>query len=248
VIIIPAIDIKNGRCVRLKQGEMSKETVYSDSPVDMAAHWVACGAERLHLVDLDGAVEGRPVNRDLFKDIVGSVPVPVELGGGIRDMKTIETYLSAGVRWAILGTVAYKDPTFAASACERFPGQVILGVDARDNRVAVEGWREETSMTASEMAKQFESMGLAAIVYTDIHRDGMSTGPNVEATRALARSVSVGVIASGGISGLDDVLSLLPLAKDGVIGMITGRALYEGRLDLKQAIALSKSGNFQKKS
>ena len=247
MIIIPAIDIKNSRCVRLKQGEMSKETVYSDSPLDMASHWVECGAERLHLVDLDGAVEGRPVNRDLVKEIVGSVPVPVELGGGIREMKTVDAYLSAGVRWVILGTVAYKDPDFVASACERFPGQVILGIDARDNRVAIEGWREETSMTASEMAKEFESTSLAAIIYTDIHRDGMSTGPNVEATRGLARSVSVGVIASGGISGLQDVLSLLPLSKDGVIGMITGRALYEGTLDLRQAVELAKSGNFEKK-
>jgi phosphoribosylformimino-5-aminoimidazole carboxamide ribotide isomerase len=227
---------------------MSQETVYSDSPVEMAAHWVECGAERLHLVDLDGAVEGRPVNRELVKDIVGSVPVPVELGGGIRDVKTIEAYLSAGVRWVILGTIAYKDPSFAASACERFPGQVILGIDAKDNRVAVEGWLEETSVTPSEMAKQFESRGLAAIVYTDIRRDGMSTGPNVDATGALARAVSVSVIASGGISGIQDVLSLLPLAKDGVIGMITGRALYEGRLDLRQALALSKNENFDKKS
>jgi len=227
---------------------MSQETVYSDSPVEMAAHWVECGAERLHLVDLDGAVEGRPVNRELVKDIVGSVPVPVELGGGIRDMKTIEAYLSAGVRWVILGTIAYKDPGFAASACERFPGQVILGIDAKDNCVAVEGWLEETSVTPSEMAKQFESRGLAAIVYTDIRRDGMSTGPNVDATGALARAVSVSVIASGGISGIQDVLSLLPLAKYGVIGMITGRALYEGRLDLRQALALSKNENFDKKS
>ncbi len=248
MIIIPAIDIKNGRCVRLRQGEMSKETVYSESPLDMAGHWVECGAERLHLVDLDGAVEGRPVNRELVEDIVGSFSVPVQLGGGIRDMKTVESYLSAGVRWVILGTVAYKNPAFAALACERFPGQVILGIDARDNRVAVEGWMEETSMTASEMARQFESAGLAAIVYTDIRRDGMSTGPNVEATRALARSVSAGIIASGGISGLRDVLNLLPLAEDGVIGMITGRALYEGSLDLKKAIKVSKSGNFEKKS
>ena len=248
MIIIPAIDIKNSRCVRLKQGEMSKETVYSDSPLDMASHWVERGAERLHLVDLDGAVEGRPVNRDLVKAIVGSVPVPVELGGGIRDMKTIDAYLSAGVRWVILGTVAHKDPDFVASACERFPGQVILGIDARDNRVAIEGWTEETSMTASEMAKEFEPRRLAAIIYTDIRRDGMSTGPNVEATGALARSVSVSVIASGGISGLQDVQSILPLSADGVIGMITGRALYEGTLDLRQAVKLAKSGNFEKKS
>ena len=227
---------------------MSKETLYSESPVDVAARWAECGAERLHLVDLDGAVEGKPVNRDLVRDIVRSIPVPVELGGGIRDMKTLEAYLSAGVRWAVLGTVAYKDPAFAASACTRFPGQVILGIDARDNRVAVEGWMEQTQMTAAELAGKFESAGIAAIVYTDIHRDGMRTGPNVEATRALARSVSVGVIASGGISDLQDVLNLLPLAQDGVIGMITGRALYEGTLDLSRAIALSKSGIFEKKS
>ncbi len=240
MIVIPAIDIKKGRCVRLKQGEMSKETVYSDSPLEMAVHWFECGAERIHLVDLDGAVEGKPVNKDLIREIVVSIPVPVELGGGIRDLKTIEFYLSAGVQWVILGTAAHKDADFVEIACKQFPGQVILGIDARENRVAVQGWLEETSMTASEMAQQFESRGIAAIIYTDIRRDGMSTGPNVEATKALARSVSIPVIASGGISGLHDVLSLLPLAEDGVIGMITGRALYEGRLDLREAIELSR--------
>jgi phosphoribosylformimino-5-aminoimidazole carboxamide ribotide isomerase len=240
VIVIPAIDIKGGRCVRLKQGQMSKETVYSESPVLMAAHWFERGAERLHVVDLDGAVEGRPVNEALIRDIVNTIPIPVELGGGIRNMKTIESYLAVGIRWVILGTVAYKDPAFVELACKTFPGRIILGVDAKEDRVAVEGWTEQTSTSVSEMARRFESLGLAAIIYTDIQRDGMSVGPNVKATEELARSVQTPVIASGGISGLQDVLKVLPLARYGVVGMITGRALYEGHLDLREAMKLSK--------
>jgi phosphoribosylformimino-5-aminoimidazole carboxamide ribotide isomerase len=246
VLVIPAIDIKNGRCVRLRQGQMSQETVYSESPVKMAVHWYESGAERLHLVDLDGATEGRPVNRDLVRDIVRAIPIPVELGGGIRNTKTIEAYLEAGVQWVILGTVAYKNPAFLEFACKSFPGRVILGIDAKENRVAVEGWAEETFMTPAEMARRFESIGLAAIVYTDIQRDGMSTGPNIKAIEDLAKNVRVGVIASGGISGLRDVANLLLLARYGVMGMITGRALYEGRLDLREAIKLGKGMKIEK--
>jgi phosphoribosylformimino-5-aminoimidazole carboxamide ribotide isomerase len=248
VLVIPAIDIKNGRCVRLKQGQMSQETVYRESPVEAALHWYEIGAERLHLVDLDGAAQGSPVNRELIRDIVRATPIPVELGGGIRNTKTIEAYIEAGVQWVILGTVAYKNPAFVQLACKSFPGRIILGIDAKENRVAVEGWTEETSMTSAEMARRFESVGLTAIIYTDIRRDGMGTGPNIKATEDVARSVRVPVIASGGISGLQDVADLLPLARCGVIGMITGRALYEGQLDLREAIKLCKGMKMEKSS
>lgn len=236
MLVIPAIDIKDGRCVRLRQGIMSEETVFSDRPEEMALRWYDQGAERLHLVDLNGAVEGRPVNRDAIRKIVQSVPIPVELGGGIRDMGTLEAYLALGVQLAILGTVAYGDPDFVYSACERFPGQIMIGIDARDERVAVRGWTEETAVTPVQMAKGFEAAGVASIVYTDIQRDGMNSGPNIERTAALARSIKIPVIASGGISCLEDVLRILPLRQDGVVGMITGRALYDGRLDLGAAI------------
>jgi len=236
LLVIPAIDIKDGRCVRLRQGIMSEETVFSDRPEEMALRWFDEGAKRLHLVDLNGAVEGRPVNRDAIRKIIQSVPIPVELGGGIRDMETLEAYLALGVQLAILGTVAYRDPDFVYLACRRFPGQIMLGIDARDDRVAVKGWTEETTRTPVQMAKGFEGIGVASIVYTDIQRDGMGTGPNIERTGALARSIGIPVIASGGISGLPDVQKILSLRKDGVKGMITGRALYDGRLDLAEAI------------
>jgi phosphoribosylformimino-5-aminoimidazole carboxamide ribotide isomerase len=241
VLVIPAIDIKGGRCVRLKQGEMSKETVYSEVPEEMAVKWVEKGAERLHLVDLDGAVKGRPVNKEVIGGIVGAIPIPIQLGGGIRDMETIEIYLKLGMNQIILGTVAYKNPEFLTQACKEFAGRIILGIDARKDRVAVEGWTEETNMTVAEMAKRLENTGISAIIYTDIHRDGMSTGPNVEATKVLAQTVETPVIASGGISGIDDVAKVLSLAEYGVIGMITGRALYRGTLDLGDAIKLAKS-------
>lgn len=241
MIVIPAIDIKGGRCVRLKQGEMSRETVYSEVPEEMALQWHEKGAERLHLVDLDGAIEGKAVNKGVICGIAAAIPIPVQLGGGIRDMGTIETYLKLGINQVILGTVAYKNPEFLAQACKEFAGRIILGIDARKDRVAVEGWTEETDMTVAEMAKGFETIGISAIIYTDIHRDGMSTGPNVEATKVLAQTVETPVIASGGISGIDDVAQILSLEAYGVIGMITGRALYNGTLDLADAIKLTNS-------
>ena len=240
LIVIPAIDLKGGRCVRLKQGRMSDETVFSDVPEEMAVKWYEKGAERLHIVDLDGAVQGKPVNRDAIRRIVEAIPVPVELGGGIRDLATLEAYFELGVRYLILGTVAYKDPGFAESACKAFPGRIILGIDSRGDRVAVEGWTEEVDLSPVNMARQFEEAGVSAIIYTDIHRDGMQTGPNVAATRALAGAVKTPVIASGGISGILDVSNIKTLSEDGVIGMITGRALYDGSLDLTEAINLCK--------
>jgi phosphoribosylformimino-5-aminoimidazole carboxamide ribotide isomerase len=240
MVVIPAIDIKNGRCVRLKQGQMSKETVYSEVPEDMAVRWYNEGAERLHIVDLDGAVERRPVNRGVVKKIVNAVPIPIQLGGGIRDLQTIKSYIDLGIEQIILGTVAFKDPDLVTTACKNFPGKVILGIDANEGRVAIEGWTQETDIPAIEMARRYESLGVSAIIYTDIKRDGMCTGPNIEATRNLAESISVPVIASGGISGIGDVERILSLERYGVTGMIIGRALYEGTLSLAGAIKIVK--------
>ena len=236
MLIIPAIDIKDGKCVRLKQGRMSDETIFSDKPEEMAKRWFECGAERLHLVDLDGAVSGKPVNRETIRRIVEAVPIPVELGGGVRDMATLRVYFDLGLQYLILGTVAHKNPDFVKDACRSYPGRIILGIDARNNRVAVEGWTEEIDLTPVALAERFKDDGLAAIIYTDINRDGMRTGCNVEATGALARATNIPVIASGGISEMEDVLKIMPLSADGVMGLITGRALYDGSLDLAAAI------------
>lgn len=236
MLIIPAIDIKNGKCVRLKQGRMSDETIFSDKPEEMAKKWFECGAERLHLVDLDGAVSGQPVNRKTISRIVEAIPIPVELGGGVRDMATLGAYFDLGLQYVILGTVAYKNPDFVKEACRLYPGRIILGIDARNNRIAVEGWTEEINLTPETLAKRFENDGLSAIIYTDINRDGMRTGCNVEATGALAGTTNIPVIASGGISKMDDVLKILPLEATGVMGLIIGRALYDGSLDLAAAI------------
>jgi phosphoribosylformimino-5-aminoimidazole carboxamide ribotide isomerase len=241
LIVIPAIDIKNGRCVRLKQGVMSDETIYSEFPEEIAVRWHNEGAERIHLVDLDGAVKGRPINSDVIKRIVNAVPIPIELGGGIRDIQTIESYLDLGITQVILGTIAYKDPQLVINACKRFSDRIILGIDANKGCVAVEGWVEKTDTTPIEMAKRFESAGVSAIIYTDIQRDGMISGPNIEATKELAEATSIPVIASGGISGVADVEKLLSLSKYGVIGMITGKALYEGTMDLAEAIKITKN-------
>ncbi len=240
MIVIPAVDIKGGRCVRLKQGRMSEETVYSDDPVQMAVAWCSKGAERIHLVDLDGAVGGKRVNAEVIRTIARSVPVPVELGGGIRSLASIEFYLEAGVEWVILGTAAFKDPSLVEEACRRFPGRVMLAIDARGGRVAVEGWIEDTDRSAIDVARPFDGRGIAAVIYTDIQRDGMSVGPNLGATGDLAGALQTPVIASGGISGLDDIRKVMTLSGRGVAGVITGRALYEGTLDLEQAIRVSK--------
>ena len=240
MIVIPAVDIKGGRCVRLKQGKMSEETVDSEDPVQMAVTWCAKGAGRVHLVDLDGAVGGKRVNAEVIRTIARSVPVPVELGGGIRSLASIEFYLEAGVEWVILGTVACKDPSLVEEACRRFPGRVMLAIDARGGRVAVEGWTEETDRSAIDVARPFDGQGIAAVIYTDIQRDGMSLGPDLRATGELANALQTPVIASGGISGLDDIREVMTLSGRGVVGVITGRALYEGSLDLEEAIRVSR--------
>ena len=243
MIIIPAIDIKDGRCVRLKQGRMSDETIFSNAPEDMAVRWVEQGAKRLHLVDLDGASQGKPVNKRTIEKIIRAVPVPIQLGGGIRDRDTIKSYFDLGLHYLILGTAAHKDPGLVEEACDKFPGQIVLGIDAKENRVALEGWREEIVLTPVELAKRFEDVSLTAVIYTDIHRDGMKTGPNVDATRALAAEIQTPVIASGGISSISDVSKLSTLSESGVIGMITGRALYDGSLDLVEAIRVAEGKN-----
>jgi len=244
MIIIPAVDIKGGQCVRLKQGRMSEETVYSHDPVQAALTWCSKGAERIHLVDLDGAVEGKRVNGEMIREIARSVPVPVELGGGIRNLASIEFYLEAGVEWVVLGTAADKDPNLVKEACRKFPGHVMLAIDARGGRVAVEGWTEDTERSAVEVARAFDSQGIAAVIYTDIQRDGMSVGPNIQATGELARALKTPVITSGGISGLEDIRKVISLSGQGVMGVITGRALYEGTLDLEEAIRVSKESKF----
>jgi len=240
MIVIPAVDIKDGRCVRLRQGKMAEETVYSDDPVRMAWAWYSKGAERIHLVDLDGAAGGKRVNGEVIRKIARSVPVPLELGGGIRNLASVEFYLEAGVQWVILGTAACKDPKLVGEACRRFPGRVMLAIDARAGRVAVEGWTEDTERSAIDVARPFDSQGVAAVIYTDIQRDGMSVGPNLRATGELAKALRTPVIASGGISGLEDIRKVMTLSGQGVMGVITGRALYEGTLDLGEAIRVSK--------
>ena len=240
MIIIPAVDLKDGRCVRLSQGRMDQESVYSEDPVQMAKRWESKGAERLHVVDLNGAVTGSPVHRSLIEEMVRSLNIPVEVGGGIRDLETIEIYLSSGVQWAILGTAALRNRPLVREACRRFPERIILGIDARGGKVAIEGWKEMASTGTVEMARQFEGMGVSAIIFTDIERDGMRTGLNLEATKSLALSISIPVIASGGVSRIEDIEHLMELEPDGVIGVIVGRALYTGALDLEEAIRLTK--------
>ncbi|GBC60075.1 1-(5-phosphoribosyl)-5-((5-phosphoribosylamino) m ethylideneamino)imidazole-4-carboxamide isomerase [Desulfonema ishimotonii] len=240
MIIIPAIDIKGGKCVRLLQGRMDAETVFSDNPSAMAAQWAADGAELIHIVDLDGAVRKSPQNLDAVKKILETVDVPVQLGGGIRDEETIRMYLDIGIRRVIIGTEAIRNPEMVKAACKAFPGQIVVGIDAREGWVAIEGWTETTRTRATDLAREFEDSGVAAINFTDIHRDGMQSGPNIEETRKLAASVSIPVVASGGVSALADIRNLIPLEPEGVVGVITGRALYSGTLNLREAIALSK--------
>ena len=240
MLIIPAIDLKDGRCVRLKQGDMSTATVFSDDPVAMARHWAAEGAKRLHIVDLNGAIAGRPKNEKVIRGIVGAVgdAVPIQLGGGIRDLDAIESYLDAGVTYVIIGTAAVKNPGFLSDACYAFPGHVIAGLDAKDGKVAVEGWSKMTGHDVADLARKYEEYGIEALIYTDIGRDGMMGGVNIDATLKLAQAIKTPIIASGGLSSLKDVEAVCQkLVPEGVIGAIAGRALYEGKLDLKKAQA-----------
>jgi phosphoribosylformimino-5-aminoimidazole carboxamide ribotide isomerase len=236
MLIIPAIDLKDGQCVRLRQGLMEDSTVFSDDPVAMAARWVEAGCRRLHLVDLNGAFAGEPVNGDVVTAIASAYPdLPIQIGGGIRNLETIEYYVKAGVNYVIIGTKAVKEPEFVAQACAAFPGKVIVGLDAKEGLVATDGWAEVSEVRATDLARRFESDGVAAIVYTDIARDGMMQGVNVEATVAMAKASSIPVIASGGITNIDDIRELLAVSKAGICGAITGRAIYEGTLDVGAA-------------
>ncbi|MFV0478161.1 MAG: 1-(5-phosphoribosyl)-5-[(5-phosphoribosylamino)methylideneamino]imidazole-4-carboxamide isomerase [Parahaliea sp.] len=236
MLIIPAIDLKDGQCVRLRQGLMDDPTVFSDEPVAVATRWVEAGCRRLHLVDLNGAFAGEPVNGEVVTAIAAAYPqLPIQIGGGIRDLATIEHYVKAGVSYIIIGTKAVKEPAFVGEACHAFPGKVIVGLDAKDGLVATDGWAEVSIIKATELARQFESDGVSAIVYTDIARDGMMQGVNVEATVAVARAASIPVIASGGITNMDDIRALRAVAHKGICGAITGRAIYEGTLDVAEA-------------
>ena len=238
--IIPAIDIKDGRCVRLRQGRMDDDTVFSEDPVAVAGRWLGEGARRLHLVDLDGAFAGEPRNATLVRRIVeaasaGERDVPVQIGGGIRSDAVADAYVDAGIRWLIVGTLAVKEPAFVERLARRHPDRVIVGLDANEGMVATEGWAEASDLSAVDVARRFERAGVSAIVYTDIGRDGMMRGVNVEATATLARGIDIPVIASGGVANLGDIEALLGVAPDGVVGTIAGRALYEGTLDLAEA-------------
>lgn len=238
--LIPAIDLKDGKCVRLRQGRMDDETIFSDDPLEVAQRWVDAGARRLHLVDLDGAVQGFPFNADLIGRIAETHrDVEIQVGGGIRSFEVIQTYLDVGVNFVIIGTQAVRTPNFVDEACLEFPGHIIVGLDARDGRVAIDGWAEVSDIAASDLAKRFEDAGVESIVFTDIGRDGMMSGVNTPATAALAGAIDIPVIASGGVTTLDDVRALCAAAGQGVSGAIVGRALYEGRIDLAEAQRLA---------
>lgn len=236
MLLIPAIDLKDGQCVRLRQGRMDDTTVFSPNPVDVAQGWVDAGARRLHLVDLNGAFAGQPVNGEVVRAIAAKFPqLPVQIGGGIRDVVTIAAYLEAGVQFCIIGTKAVQEPAFVVEVCQQFPGHIIVGIDAKNGKVATDGWAEVSQVEAIDLAKQFEQAGVSAIVYTDIARDGMMTGVNVEETARLAANISIPVIASGGVTNLDDIKALLAVEHQGVIGTILGRSIYEGTIDLAAA-------------
>lgn len=238
MLIIPAIDLKDGKCVRLRQGLMDDSTVFSDDPVAMAAKWVEQGCQRLHLVDLNGAFDGKPINGDIVTAIAKRYPdLPIQIGGGIRSAETIEYYLNAGVNYVIIGTKAVKEPEFVGEMCRAFAGHIIVGLDAKGGLVATDGWAEVSNVQATELAKRFEQDGVDAIIYTDIARDGMMQGVNVEATVAMAQASAIPVIASGGITNMDDIKGLCAVANKGIAGAITGRAIYEGSLDLAEAQA-----------
>ena len=236
MLLIPAIDLKDGKCVRLRQGRMEDSTIFSDDPVAMAARWVEAGAQRLHIVDLNGAFAGRPVNAQVIGEIANAFPaLPIQVGGGIRDEATVEAYLDVGVHFVIIGTKAVQEPHFIGDLCLEYPGHVIVGLDAKDGRVATNGWSKLSKHDVLDLAQIFERDGVEAIVYTDIGRDGMMQGVNVEATLRLAQAVSIPIIASGGISTLDDVRRLHTVHNEGIMGAIIGRALYDGAFDLKEA-------------
>jgi len=238
MLLIPAIDIKDGKCVRLRQGRMDDETVYSNDPAEVADRWVEAGARRLHVVDLNGAVSGKPVNADIIHSIVEAHPqIPVQVGGGIRHEDTIQTYLDAGVSYVIIGTRAVTTPHFVSDVCLEFPGHIIVGLDARNGKLATEGWSKLSHHDAIDMAQRFEEEGVASIIFTDIGRDGMMTSVNLDATLELCRSVAIPVIASGGIGRMEDIEALCDIAHEGLAGIITGRAIYEGTLDFQAAQA-----------
>ena len=242
MLLIPAIDLKDGKCVRLRQGRMEDDTVFSDNPVEVAGRWVDAGARRIHLVDLDGAFAGKPRNAEIIHQIVAAYPdVPVQIGGGIRDEDTIQGYLEAGVQYVIIGTKAVSEPHFVRDVAVEFPGHIIVGLDAKDGKVAIDGWSKLSHHDVIDLAQKFEEHGVEAIIYTDIARDGMMQGVNVEATAKLARSINIPVIASGGITNMDDIHALGAVADDGIMGAITGRAIYEGTLDFVAAEKLAKS-------
>jgi phosphoribosylformimino-5-aminoimidazole carboxamide ribotide isomerase len=240
MLIIPAIDLKDGRCVRLRQGRMEDETVFGDDPVEVAQRWVDAGARRLHMVDLNGAFEGRPVNAQAIRAVAEAFPdLPIQVGGGIRDEETVQAYLDAGVHYVIIGTKAVSAPHFINDLCVEFPGHIIVGLDARDGKVAIDGWSKLSNHSVFDMAQRFEQDGVEAIVFTDIGRDGMMSGVNVDSTVELARAIHIPVIASGGITSIEDIRALCAVADEGIMGAITGRAIYEGSLDLAGAQQLA---------
>ena len=240
MIIIPAIDLKDGQCVRLRKGIMEDTTVFSNNPTEMASKWVAEGARRLHLVDLNGAFEGKPINTNCVNEITKSFPnLPVQIGGGIRDLQTANAYIEAGISYLIIGTMAVTNPDFVEKLCDEFPNKIIVGLDANNGLVATDGWAKQTDIDVVELSKKYEQYGVNSIVYTDIARDGMMQGVNVEATANLAKKTSIPIIASGGITNLDDIAALLKNAHHGIMGAITGRAIYEGQLDFNDAQTMS---------
>jgi phosphoribosylformimino-5-aminoimidazole carboxamide ribotide isomerase len=242
MLLIPAIDLKDGKCVRLRQGRMDDETVFGDDPVAVAGRWVEAGARRLHMVDLNGAFAGKPVNAAAISAVAKAFPdLPIQVGGGIRDEETVQAYLDVGVQYTIIGTQAVSAPHFVNDLCVEFPGHIIVGLDAKDGKVAIDGWSKLSHHSAIDMAQRFEGDGVEAIVFTDIGRDGMMTGVNVESTVELAQAVRIPVIASGGITSIEDVQALCSVADEGIIGAITGRAIYEGTLDLAEAQKLADS-------
>jgi phosphoribosylformimino-5-aminoimidazole carboxamide ribotide isomerase len=240
MLVIPAIDLKDGQCVRLRQGRMDDVTVFSDDPIAVAGQWITAGARRLHIVDLDGAMAGRPINTEVVQRIVEAFPdTPIQLGGGIRDIEDAETYLDLGVQYLIVGSKAVREPHFVNDLCAEFPGHIIVGLDAKDGKVAIDGWSKLSRHDVIDLARHFERDGVEAIIYTDIQRDGMMQGTNVESTLKLAQSISIPIIASGGVSTLDDVKALCEVSDEGIMGAIIGRALYEGALDLNVAQQLA---------